>query len=83
MRSIAFIGGDKRNYILSEMMGEYGKVLKFGLDDNNDLFNECINADYIVFPIPFSLSFFISSWDIFSFALSSFSIFILKILIIN
>lgn len=54
MRSIAFIGGDKRNYILSEMMGEYGKVLKFGLDDNNDLFNECINANYIVFPIPFS-----------------------------
>ena len=54
MKRIAFIGGDKRNYILSEMIGKYGKVLRLGLDENDDSFEECINADYIVFPIPFS-----------------------------
>ncbi|MBQ3408425.1 MAG: dipicolinate synthase subunit DpsA [Clostridia bacterium] len=56
MKKIAFIGGDKRNYLLSEMFENEGKIFKFGFDDyDNESLKKCLNScEYIIFPVPFS-----------------------------
>ncbi|MBR2704303.1 MAG: hypothetical protein IKE91_02430 [Clostridia bacterium] len=55
MKSFACIGGDYRNIFLSRMLEEKGMVLNCGLDSKNgsNLYN-CLECNYIVFPIPFS-----------------------------
>lgn len=55
MKSISFIGGDKRNLLLSKMYEKEKKVYTYGLDGSNSSFYECINnSEYIVTAIPFS-----------------------------
>ena len=50
---IAFIGGDRRNYLLSNMLKDKGEVVAAYLGDDDNL-SRCLEAEYIVFPIPFS-----------------------------
>lgn len=54
MKKIAFIGGDKRNLILSEMLRDKGEIYKFGMGEHCDSIEDCLNSDYIIYPIPFS-----------------------------
>ena len=57
--NISFIGGDNRNLILSNLFeAENNTVFRFGLQNNENLLEECIkNAEIIVTAIPFSNDF--------------------------
>jgi len=54
MKRIAFIGGDRRNFELSKMNWTNMAMRAFGFYDNKDSIFNCVNCEYIVFPIPFS-----------------------------
>ena len=56
METITFLGGDKRNYILSNMLESEYQVLRYGTGMEKEVnYNECIRrAKYIVLPIPIS-----------------------------
>lgn len=54
MESITFLGGDKRNCILANMLEGEFQVLRYGMGMQNEInYNEGIEkAEYIVLPIP-------------------------------
>ena len=54
MSKIAFIGGDTRNFELAKMFSNSEEVVTYGVQDFDTSLGECINCEYIVFPIPFS-----------------------------
>lgn len=56
METITFLGGDKRNCILSNMLESEYQILRYGTGMEKEVdYNECIRrAKYIVLPIPIS-----------------------------
>ncbi|MBR2744873.1 MAG: hypothetical protein IKE01_06245 [Clostridia bacterium] len=56
MKSILFIGGDKRNLYLSKLYHKELRAYTYLLDNNDGDLKSCIDmSQYIVLPIPFSI----------------------------
>jgi len=56
MKSISFIGGDKRSLYLSKLYEKELNVYTYLLDNNKENLKSCIAmSKYIVLPIPFSV----------------------------
>ncbi len=56
MDSISFIGGDNRNYFISDMFKNERGTYTYGFLENNLSVKDCVNkSKYIVVPIPFSM----------------------------